>query len=131
VSELVDRTISRNQQGQDVESVHRIIRDQERSRPNVFLDSRSDLGICPRQPVDRGVSMCARNRSMPEKLWMRSSGHDTSASVLYVNRTIAFDSGEAQPYTLEALAAHRLDGVAPDFSQMHKRPLFVTRVDFA
>jgi hypothetical protein len=52
---------------------------------------------------------------------MGSGGHNTSTSVLYVDRAVAFDAGEAERHALETLAGHRLDGIAPEFSEVHAR----------
>jgi hypothetical protein len=116
VRELFDSAVGRQQQRQDVKSVQRFVGNQEGSWSNIFLDIRCDFWVRPRQPIDDRVAVPSGDGSVPQELWVRSSGHNTSASVLNVDRPVALDASEAERHALETLAGHRLDGIAPDFS---------------
>jgi hypothetical protein len=89
------------------------------SGPVSFLEAghASDDDVRPEPPA----IVAERRNGTVSRDELLSSSRQTAVSVLDVDRAVAVDSVDADVDVFKAFPAHRLDRIAPDFSDEHER----------
>jgi hypothetical protein len=114
-----DSSIRRDQQGEHVESIARLVANQPCARPNDVHNICADLGIAPQQAANHRLARRIERGMVTEKPMVCSGRDHMTVRVLHMHDAIPLDAKRTDVRVIQPFTTHRFYRVPPNLCHIH------------
>jgi hypothetical protein len=114
-----DSSIRRDQQGEHVETIARLVANQSGARPNDVNNICADLGIAPQQAANHRLARRIERGMVTEKPMVCSGRDHMTVRVLHMHDAIPLDAKRTDVRVIQPFTTHRFYRVPPNLCHLH------------
>jgi hypothetical protein len=114
-----DSSIRRDQQGEHVETIARLVANQPGARPNDVHNICADLGIAPQQAANHRLAGRIKRGMVTEKPMVCSGRDHMTVRVLHMHDAIPLDAKRTDVRVIQPFTTHRFYRVPPNLCHLH------------